>query len=224
MGSCGKLVKPAKNGKNRGVCCLFAGHRGNHGSVTCASCGIALTSQTATQSRLLRGSGKCRKCSLEYSREWGGHKPQNRSEPGKYHIFQPCGCSGILPEKGHSNQFAISSPSSQKFRCRAGSILAGSIVQAKKNGYVAISRNTTHQDIRILMKNPNCAICGESLEWIFAAGKTPPLHHNHETGQPLGFSHIGCNVGAESLEIARLNHLVHALTIENLKLQALLQK
>jgi hypothetical protein len=49
---CGKPVKPAKNGVDRGLCTRPAGHTGKHSSMTCIECGIALTKKNAPPSRL----------------------------------------------------------------------------------------------------------------------------------------------------------------------------
>jgi hypothetical protein len=221
MAFCGKIIKPAKNGKDRATCTNFPRHRGQHGSATCAHCGCDLTPKTATKSHLDRGNGKCRHCNLAYSRVQRGGNARNIQHPGKFHVFRTCGCMGTLPKRGDCNQFVTST--SRKFRCRVSAILSSSACAAKNNKYRAIPRKTPHALIRALMQRPNCVICGKLLHWKFGLGKTPPLHHNHETGQPLGFAHIGCNVGAESLEIARLNRLVRDLTAENLRLSSLLQ-
>jgi hypothetical protein len=55
-----------------------------------------------------------------------------------------------------------------------------------------------------MMEEPNCERCGEALKWEFGVGKTPHLHHNHETGEIYGFTHPVCNPQAMEQEIERL--------------------
>jgi hypothetical protein len=37
-------------------------------------------------------------------------------------------------------------------------------------------------------------ICESPLEWECGYGKTPHLHHDHDTGGPIGFAHVQCNM------------------------------
>jgi hypothetical protein len=62
-----------------------------------------------------------------------------------------------------------------------------------------------------MMAEPNCERCGEPLVWEFGLGKTPHLHHNHETGEPIGFTHPVCNPRAMEDEIDRLKAVVKKL-------------
>jgi hypothetical protein len=62
-----------------------------------------------------------------------------------------------------------------------------------------------------MMAEPNCERCGEPLVWEFGLGKTPHLHHNRETGEPIGFTHPVCNPRAMEDEIDRLKAVVKKL-------------
>lgn len=197
---CGKSMKRAKNGADRGVCSQLFGHSGLCSSETCSRCGIKLTFKTARKQRTKRMQGPCKECAKDYYSQ--GHAPRNYQIPGKRHIF-PCGCIGVLPKGAAANKFSFGSKG-KWFVCRVSKILSFSSIAAKNRGYVPIPRNTPHLIIRKMMDEPNCERCGEPLKWEFGIGKTPHLHHNHETGEIYGFTHSICNPRAMQNEIERL--------------------
>jgi len=186
--ACGKAIKAAKSGTERGSCTRDVGHSGNHGNETCPQCGVAST------------CGWCRKC---YRNKYN-MAPKNWQTPGSFHCF-PCGCSGILPQRGESNKFA-KDMFKKVARCRVGFILMLSQHHAKENGCAPIDSQTPHSVIRKLMEEENCCRCHQPLVWAFGNGKTPHLHHNHESGGIYGFTHPRCNPRALEHEINDLRH------------------
>lgn len=167
----------------------------------CGMCGSLLTKQNACPSYVTKG-GWCRSCAAEYNRNRRGNKPRNFQIPGNNHVF-PCGCSGILPKnREERNKFARRM--ARSWYCRVASILRASVQSAKREGYKAISIQTPHAIIRKMMGLITCWRCGEPLIWEFGRSKTPHLHHNHKTGEPLGFTHGRCNLNILESEIDRL--------------------
>ena len=67
-----------------------------------------------------------------------------------------------------------------------------SVNVAKRGNYKPIE-NTPHSVIRELMNKDVCVLCGKKLTWAFGLSKTPHLHHDHETGKIIGFTHPVCN-------------------------------
>jgi hypothetical protein len=176
-----------------------AGHSHFHGNRTCYLCGVILSDQNTCPTVVVRGSGRCRKCQRNSSRDLYGHEPLNVQTPGAMHTF-PCGCSGVLPEqRGQSNQLARWV--SKTWGCRVQTILAQNNILAQQHGYTPID---PHSVIRKLMEEPNCVCCGEPLAWEFGYGKTPHLDHDHETGEIRGFAHARCNPRALELTNERL--------------------
>jgi hypothetical protein len=202
----------AKNGKSRGTCKFPLGHKGTHGNTgTCYQCGDLLTPANASLSAVSCGFGLCRRCALRYNQKRGNHQPRNFQRLGHTHTF-PCGCSGRLPKVlGQSNKFAFSLGRSG-YRCRVASIINGSRASAAKYGFTSIALDTPHIVIRKMMDDPICERCGEPLTWEIGFGKTPHLHHNHETGEIYGFTHPVCNPQALEREIERLKKLLAAGT------------
>ena len=198
MKLCGKPVPKSKNGTDRGLCTRPLKHMGAHTSGLCIICGVNLIP-----------AGRCRECKNEYHRDLSrisrGSQPRNRQEPCAAHRF-PCGCSGVLPRHGERNMFAVSTGS--VFICRILAILNMSQHAAKRGGHKPIPKPIPHAVIRKMMDDPNCERCGQPLVWEFGMGKTPHLHHNHETGEPLGFTHPVCNPQAMENEIDRLKALL----------------
>jgi len=136
----------------------------------------------------------------------------NRRIVGKEHTF-PCGCGGVLPAQGEANKFVTWSPYNG-FSCRARIIIRASVQGAKEQGHKPINPDTPHIVIRTMMEKPNCERCGEPLKWEFGLWKTPHLHHNHETGEPLGFTHPVCNTQAMENEINKLREENRKLRIQ----------
>ena len=185
---CGKQVGKTKSGKSRGLCIKPKGHAGKCTNGTCKYCGVVLTKSNAPPSAMSGVKNRrCHKCRQE---EHGGN-PRNYQVPGSRHTF-PCGCTGILPEKGFDNLFAAET-SGGVFTCRARLPIYSSKHNAKKRGYKPIDPFTPHSLIRKMMEE-NCVLCGEALVWTFGRMKTPHLHHNHETGKVIGFAHPKCNL------------------------------
>lgn len=208
MKLCGKPMSKAKNGANRGACTQNVLHTGQCGSETCSLCGTNLDPQNTplTQKHKGRRSGACRSCNSMRVRHANGYDPENYQQTGKLHTFSSCGCTGVLPALGCSNKFARnnSAVANANFGCRVSAILNASAASARKRGYRPIPLSISHAIIRKMMEEPNCERCGEPLKWEFGIGKTPHLHHNHETGEPIGFTHPVCNPRAMENEIDRL--------------------
>jgi hypothetical protein len=204
MKLCGKPVPKAKNGSSRGRCTLTQGHRGQHGSESCFLCGVHLAFQNSNSAHIHKGrrSGWCRPCATKDQQKRWGWKPRNVQHIGQTHRC-PCGCSGVLPKTlGNANQFVLTVGG--RFICRVSQILNNSQGASKRDGYQPIPLDTPHSIVRKMMAEPNCERCGEPLSWEFGLGKTPHLHHDHETGEPLGFTHPVCNPNAMEDEIDRL--------------------
>jgi hypothetical protein len=143
---------------------------------------------------------RCKACGRDYIRLRRGNSPRNFQQPSQPFTFS-CGCSGVLPKQGQSNQFACGN--SRSYWCRVAHILKSSNRKARERHHKPVSADTAHSVIRAMMANPNCERCGQRLVWEFGVNKTPHLHHNHETGQPLGFTHPHCNPQAMEQEIER---------------------
>jgi hypothetical protein len=167
----------------------------------CGRCKLPLTKQNTSPSQLIKG-GYCRVCATECNRIRRGNKPRNFQTPGSNHTF-PCGCSGILPQvEPEANKFVR--VMAKIWYCRVASILGAGVQSAKRGGYKPVSLNTPHAAIRKMMEATTCWRCGEALLWDLGRSKTPHLHHNHRTGEPLGFTHGRCNPQILELEIDRL--------------------
>jgi len=209
MKLCGKSLPKAKNGADRGLCSRLRLHTGKCGNATCSTCAIKLSPKNCPPSWLWRKnklSALCRLCARKAVRLRLGQKPQNYQQPGKKYTFRNCGCSGILPPLGGHNKFAKTgnSKTGPAFHCRVSRILSVSQISARERGYAPVPKDTPHSVIRKMMDEPNCERCGQPLEWEFGQDKTPHLHHNHETGEPYGFTHPVCNPRAMEQEIERL--------------------
>jgi hypothetical protein len=148
--------------------------------------------------------GKCSLCKTIDTRRRCGHRPRIVQRVGKFHEFW-CGCSGVLQKL--PNKFATYAPSNGYFSCRIAHILSVSSHVAAKRGFAPMQQ-TSHSVIRKMTEQPNCELCGESLKWEFGQGKTPHLHHDHETGEIYGFTHPQCNPRALEDEIDRLRKLL----------------
>jgi hypothetical protein len=143
------------------------------------------------------------------------HGPDLSHKPGEFHKF-PCGCSGRFPLKHEANKFA-GITAGQRWRCRVAKIVEQSVHHCRKLGYASIDKNTPHAAIRALMENENCWRCKKPLVWVFGLGKTPHLHHNHQTGEIYGFTHPKCNPLALEHEIEELRDEIAALKLQLLK-------
>jgi hypothetical protein len=181
----------------------------------CWMCKHKFTKKNCPPCVLRQGSGLCRACARLRARRIYGHKPKNLQVPNTRHTFS-CGCIGLLPKKGRSNQFAYyTSPS---WQCRVAKIIHTNIDNSRNCGYLSIDPNTPHSIIRKLMEDPNCERCGQPLKWEFGYGKTPHLHHNHTTGEIYGFTHPRCNPNALEQEIERLREIIAKLSLEKQQL------
>jgi hypothetical protein len=208
---CGKNIGLAKNGIFRGTCARIKGHSGKHGNDTCFDCGIKLNNKNMSLARRKTGrkSGNCAECLKLYHRKKYGYSPMNYQIPKERYIFL-CGCSGVLPIRGQSNQFA--KWNSGFWVCRVSQIIMGSQKNARHRGHTPISKDVNHATIRKLMKDKNCERCGQLMSWNeLGWGKTPHLHHNHETGELYGFTHPICNPQALEQEIDRLKKEIKEL-------------
>jgi hypothetical protein len=194
----------AKNGADRGTCNKRMKHTGKCSNGTCTLCSVHLTAKNTSATEAVAGCGQCRECNRKRMRADYGHEPRNYQHPEGPHTF-PCGCAGILPRRGDVNKFAIRRE--KYFVCRVLKIVQSSTDDAKYYGYKSIDPNTPHEIIRKLMEEPNCERCQQPLSWKeFGKGKTPHLHHDHESGEILGFTHPRCNPRAVQHEMDRLKN------------------
>jgi hypothetical protein len=154
---------------------------------------------------------KQEKTRAEHRRRAAGMPLKNYQISGKQFTFR-CGCSGILPKKGKSDQFARWQ--SKAHQCRVAQILSSSGWHAKRRGHKPVDSTTSHAIIRNLMKLGKCERCGQPLDWNnLGRGKTPNLHHNHETGEIHGFTHPVCNAQALEKEIDKLKEQIRRIKI-----------
>jgi hypothetical protein len=147
----------------------------------------------------------CTRALSAYHRKHPHSRRDVRTQPAQHYVFK-CGCSGILPARTNSNKFATSCAEKTRlstFKCRVTSILTSSALSAKRDGGLPIPADTPHSLIRKMMDNLNCWLCHQLLVWEFGLGKTPHLHHNHQTGEPLGFTCARCNPNALESEVIR---------------------
>ena len=63
---------------------------------------------------------------------------------------------------------------------------------ARKGGYLA-PKITPKELLELLNKSLNCCGCGTLLNYKTVGFDAPCLHHNHDTGEVVGFSHRECN-------------------------------
>ena len=96
----------------------------------------------------------------------------------------PCGGGSVCVHK------------KQKSTCRVCDLLGWakgyisiSKYQAKRFGYTA-PKITADELVALISYSKKCCGCEEPLYW---SGQTPCLHHNHETGNVIGFAHRFCN-------------------------------
>lgn len=204
MNFCGAPILRANNGTDRGTCTRLSPHQGyKHRNGTCSGCGVKLASENTTPTVEKKGSGFCRECSTKRNRQRRGCKELKRQYPETTYTF-PCGCSGILPRRGESNKFARST--SRAFVCRVSGLLARSKDAGLTYQYKPIPSDTPHSVIRRMMDKSACVICGQLLDWenLGREKRAPHLHHNHTTGEPIGFAHDHCNPSAEKQESLQL--------------------
>lgn len=132
-------------------------------------------------------------------------------KPGELWWFT-CGCNGVLPKQGESNLFAVWRGGIRpNWYCRVARLLGSGLAKGQDRGYEAIKQNTPHAIVRELMKAAMCWRCQEPMNWIFVAGKTPHLHHNHNTGEIYGFTHPHCNPLALEHQIDEMRDQIVAL-------------
>lgn len=188
---CGASMPKAMNGVDRGFCKRKKNHGGKHGSGTCSDCGTKLILKSAGRGVVLRKSGLCFKCDLNYNRKRYNRKPREFQYVGKKHIF-PCGCSGLLSDT--SNAFACRTQTGVKsWMCRISSIIGSINKCSKKLKFQGIDSDISHNIIRKMMALP-CFYCNGPLNWSdLGANKTPHLDHDHKTGEIRGFAHARCN-------------------------------
>lgn len=72
---------------------------------------------------------------------------------------------------------------------RIQGLLSASKSSAKTRGYKP-PHITAQEYLNLLRSSKVCAACGEPLN---ADSRRPHLHHNHDTGEVLGFVHSFCN-------------------------------
>jgi len=200
MKECGKTLALSRDGVSRGKCTRPAGHTCNHMNGICNMCGVA--------PRLVKKS-ICYTCLEKWRRQRYGQKPLNYQIPGNTHKF-PCGCSGKLPkENEESNNKFVRLARKDGWYCRVARILSEST--SKKGLYKPIDKNTPHFVIRKLMEDKDCWRCRKPLKWVFGAGQTPHLHHNHITGEIYGFTHPRCNPNSLEHEVDELRQRIAEL-------------
>ena len=73
---CGKDIRPARNGVDRGTCTLPRKHMGGHASDTCSGCGVALTAKNWTPGRRKPRQGRmCKHCLNARKRDYLARHP-----------------------------------------------------------------------------------------------------------------------------------------------------
>jgi len=206
---CGKRVTKAKNGKARGRCTRVFKHRCVCANDTCTSCGVRKTKNNTFLSHVK--SGMCKEC---VHVQCGSLSYRSKRMPGQSYKFR-CGCEGILPRLGRSNILAVALGEG-KYYCRVSRIIHCSEFASKRKHIVPISKSTPHRIIRKMMASKVCVLCEKPLRWTIGAGQTPHLHHDHETGEILGFAHHRCNP-------LDLKPVIRRLLEENLRLKNMLE-
>jgi hypothetical protein len=151
----------------------------------------------------------CKDCYINHEYPKRGHPPRHKQKPNIVHCFPKCGCCGLLPNSGQANQFVIWQHN--KWICRVSSILKGIRFESQYKGYAPIDSRIPHSVIRKMMTEPNCVLCHQPLAWKVGRGKTPHLHHNHQTGAIYGFTHHRCNPNALEQEVDRLKERIAEL-------------
>jgi hypothetical protein len=186
------------NGNDRGTCVHPAGHTGSHSSKRCTACGVMLSRELASTSICAIGSGLCRKCGTIAVRMRNGTTAKIFQVPNSTFTFI-CGCSGVLPDKGVSSEFAIWQKNvplrgGGVWQCRIASIIGHSRDDAR-NGHFPIDPDTPHSVVRRMM-GQSCYHCEKPIDWAsLGRGKTPHLDHDHliKKNNINGFSHYVCN-------------------------------
>lgn len=77
-------------------------------------------------------------------------------------------------------------------RLWAQRILSRHRQDARKGGY-APTKISVENLLKLLAESPNCCGCGEPLNYAGVGFKAPCLHHNHDSGDAVGFCHRECN-------------------------------
>jgi Recombination endonuclease VII len=209
---CGKSMPKGRNNADRGFCSKPSGHSAWHGNNTCPTCGVVKDKNNTPSVKFRKTNGlSCNTCVNTLSKENSPYQRMNSQNPESRHVF-PCGCSDRLPKQGESNAFVRWVTKS--WGCRVTSILLSGIKRARQFKFKPISLDTPHTIIRDLMKNKICIMCKVKLSWdkrSLGPGKTPHLHHDHDTGKILGFTHPVCNPRALKDEIHRLQNKIKNL-------------
>jgi Recombination endonuclease VII len=55
------------------------------------------------------------------------------------------------------------------------------------------AKATPKQLLELLRNTPNCCGCGAPLDYRASGFEAPCLHHDHTTGEVIGFAHRECN-------------------------------
>lgn len=212
--ACGKELKLAVDTQvYRGLCNKKRGHCSLCANDTCYRCGSLNVEFLPTG----RKRKMCLRCD-KIRRRKGFKRSKWKKVVGNFYTFG-CGCSGILPYLREGNKFACWHNGSGSFTCRVHSIILGIRGGARRGNYKALDSNISHEKIREMMEIPECILCNGSLNWETGRGITPHLHHDHLTGEPLGFAHPVCHVAVMQKEIFRLKKENEELRAECLRLQ-----
>ena len=200
---CGKLLE-TKTGGLRGKCVRPFNHHGLHGNSLCYHCGVVPKIPDGKH-------GVCLSCHNINVKKRRDRPPLNVQILGASHTF-PCGCSGILPKNnGEQSLFAITADNG--YSCRVSCIISSSRVNARGGNFAPVNPKTPHFKIREMMQNEKCWRCQSPMSWNLGRGLTPHLHHDHETGEAIGFTHPRCNPRLLEHEVEKLKAILIKLGV-----------
>lgn len=95
-----------------------------------------------------------------------------------------CGARHFCEHNKHRSHCRICRPIGWAKGCL--SVFKGS---AKRRGYTP-PNITAENFVKLMLKSKRCFGCDSRLDW---ENTSPHLHHNHATGEVLGFCHSLCN-------------------------------
>lgn len=78
-------------------------------------------------------------------------------------------------------------------RAWAVRILSRTAKDARRGNYAAI-KASPEEVLSLLGKSPLCCGCDQPLNYTIRGFRAPCIHHNHETGELIGFAHRECNM------------------------------
>jgi 5-methylcytosine-specific restriction endonuclease McrA len=111
--------------------------------------------------------------------------------PGMYYTFR-CGSIFRLPPiPGYSDEFCLWRNQNNSWICRSCMIIRASYWHAKYRRYTPDRTNCPNL-VLIIKNQSECSAC--KIEFSVLAHKEKHLHHDHDTGEVLGFLCQDCNL------------------------------